>query len=160
MPQRKSGEMSSSLSAHLVAVASCITLLTLVPIVFYGLLMIVGLVAFGDAGGWLNVALVPLICFTAAVLCAGLLFPLAMLLQWLRSRWGFPAWLPLAAAYPVAFALISGIMIVHRAGLANAPELVGVALISLFVSCGFWAYWAPLMAFEAILELLRRPRTR
>jgi hypothetical protein len=160
MPQRKSGDSEFSPAAHLVAMVCCITLLTLAPIVVYGLLMVVGLVVFGDAGGPLDIILVPLISFTFALLCVGSLCPLALLLQWLRGRWRFPAWLPLAAAYPVAFALISAIMIVQQVRIRDGSDLAGMALTSLLVSCCFWTYWGPLTVSETILDLLRRPRAR
>jgi hypothetical protein len=137
--------------------ACCAALMTLLPIGAYGLLLILGLIAFGDPGGWLNLILVPLISAAVALLGTGLLCPLALLLQRLRMRRRFPAWLPLALAYPAAFTLLAFALLAGRARLPTAPELAGVALASLLLSCGFGAYWVPLLASEALLRRLRRP---
>lgn len=156
MPQRKAGGLGFSLPAHLVAMAICLVLLTLIAIALYGLLVGLGIGVFDDAGGWIHFALVPLISFAFALLCTGLLSPLAMLLQLLRGQWRFPVWLPLAVAYPVAFSLLSCLMIVHKARIRNLADLIEVASVSLILSACFWAYWGPLMASETILEFLRR----
>jgi hypothetical protein len=162
MPRRKAGDLGFSLPAHLGASAVCLALLTLIPIVLYGLVVGIGAGAGppGNAEGRPPFALVPLVSFAFALLCTGLLSPLAMLLQLLRGQWRFPAWLPLAVAYPVAFALIACILIVHKARIQNPSELSEVATMSLIISSCFWAYWGPLLASETILAFLRRLRTR
>lgn len=146
---------------HILASIICLVIFTATPIVLYGLLVVIGIIFYGDMGGPLNFIIVPVFSVALAIVTTFvILLPITATLQWLSSRLKFSRWIPLLAIFPASF-----IVFVVIAFTVFKPEDMSSTLAFLLIWCFigsvcFALYWIPLNLAENILQRLSQVASR
>jgi hypothetical protein len=87
--------LGGALASHAVAACATIVLLAAVPIIAYAMLVLLGVILYGDPGGPLNFVVVPLMAVAFALLATLLvILPISLLFGALRRRELIPWWAP------------------------------------------------------------------
>jgi hypothetical protein len=138
---------------HVLASVICVVIFTATPIVLYGLIVVISMIANGDMGGPLNFIIVPVFSVILALFTTFiLLLPITATLQWISSRLKFSRWIPLIGIFPASFAVFSVVTFT-----IFKPENVNLTLMLLLVWCVigsicFALYWIPLNIAETLLN--------
>ena len=146
---------------HILASLICLVIFTATPIILYGILVVIGIIFYGDMGGPLNFIIVPVFSVVLAIVTTFvILLPLTATLQWLSTRLKFSRWVPLCGIFPTSF-----IVFVTVAFTAFKPENINGTLIFLFLWCligsvCFALYWVALNLAETILDRLSQVASR
>jgi hypothetical protein len=145
------------LLSHLIASAICLVVFTAVPIVLYGILVLIGIAFYDDMGGPLNFVIVPVLSVALALFTTFiLLLPITALLQWGVARRKLPRWVPLAAIFPVSFVIFTLVSLIVLKPENLTGALVVPAIWCLIGSVCFAFYWIPLNLSELTLSWLWR----
>lgn len=140
---------------HFLAAACSAVFVTAVPIVVYGVLVIVGVAFYGDMGGPLNFIIVPVLSVFLGVATTLLVYvPLCLGFEFWRRRSRLPIWLP-----PLLF--FAGSLLFFSALFLRVPPPpfihVGVAIaFAGFFTVGFCIYWFISSFSDIIVSLFRR----
>lgn len=138
---------------HVLASVICVVIFTATPIVLYGLIVVISMIANGDMGGPLNFIIVPVFSVILALFTTFiLLLPITATLQWISSHLKFSRWIPLIGIFPASFAVFSVVTFT-----IFKPENVNLTLMLLLVWCVigsicFALYWIPLNIAETLLN--------
>ena len=90
-----------------------------------------------------------LMCGAYAVIASTCSFLISVLLQWVRSKWLFPVWLPLIVV-PLVTLLVTLPLFEQTRGLPFVELVTGTAVIY------FGIYWLVLATSAAVLNYLKR----
>lgn len=138
---------------HILASVICLVIFTATPIILYGILVIVGLIFYGDPGGPLNFILVPLLSVALALVTTFvILLPLTAILQWLSSRFRFSKWIPLLGIFPASFLVFTIVAFTLVRPDNPTGTLIFLVVWCLIGSACFAFYWIPLNISETILD--------
>ena len=139
------------LLSHAIASVICLVVFTAVPVVLYGILVVIGIAFYDDMGGPLNFVIVPLLSVALALFTTfALLLPITAVLQWAVARRKLPRWIPLAAILPVSFVIFTVVSLIVLKPENLTGALVVPAIWCLIGSICFAFYWIPLNLFFSI----------
>lgn len=137
----------------LAAICSTISIAAIL-IISYGLLVIVGVIFYGDMGGPLNFILVPLLSFVLGFLMTFVVYlPMSLCFEFWRKHSRLSIWLPPLIAFAVLFL---GLLAWFLYFLHSWVPFIAAAALSAFVSNGFAVYWFISSLFDTIISLIRR----
>ena len=138
-----------NVAGHALAVGATVLVVSAVPIVLYGVLVLVGIVLRGDPGSPLNLILVPLASLLLGVACAAAFVPISLIaLRFSRS----------AILAPIAVALVTlsaWELFVTRPEPVDTLVFHGLGgALGLCAGVAFFVYMAVLLVSRKILGLL------
>jgi hypothetical protein len=138
-----------NVAGHALAVGATVLVVTAVPIVLYGALVLVGIIVQSDPGGPLNLILVPLASLLLGLACAAAFVPISLI----ALRFGRTAILA-----PVAVAVLTlgawELFVTRPEQLDTLVfHSIGGAL-GLFAGAAFLVYMAVLLVSRKVLGLL------
>lgn len=140
---------------HLLAAACSTVFVAAVPVIAYGVLVVVGIALYGDMGGPLNFIVVPILSVFLGVATTVLVYvPLCLGCEFWRRRSRVPVWLP-----PLLF--FAGSLLVFSALFLGVPPPpwvhLGVATaLGAFFTVGFGIYWLVLSFSDRIAPWFRK----
>jgi hypothetical protein len=140
---------------HILAGICSTAFIAILPIVVYGILVVMGVILFGDVGGPLNFILIPILSLALGVVLSGFVYaPLCLLLAFLRRRWHISPWLPPSVCLLASFLLFLALL------RPTSPPLVvifGVPIgFAFFFTTGFGIYLFTAMSSEKAVNFVRR----
>jgi hypothetical protein len=139
-------QLARDVGPHVVAIGATTLLVAAVPIVAYGLLVVIGIVAQGDPGGWLNFIIVPIGSLLLGLCCAVAFAPLSVIALRLGTA---------AILTPIAVVLLAfGAWEIGLGGLLPPDNFVfhviGCA-VALLLGAAFLVYLSALVISRRIL---------
>jgi hypothetical protein len=137
------------LGAHMFAIVATILVVAAVPIVAYGVLVVVGIVIYGDPGGWLNFVAVPIASFLLGLICAIAFIPLSLI----ALRLGRASMLAPLAIIVLAFGAWELFIGRPASGDLFVFHALGGAL-ALYLGGAFLAYLAVFLVSRKVLGIL------
>lgn len=153
--------LSRKILPHILASVICLVIFTATPIILYGVLVVIGIIFYGDIGGPLNFVIVPVFSVILAIITTFvILLPITATLQWLSLRLKLSRWIPLLGVFPGSLIVFTTV-----AFTAFKPENINGTLVFLLIWCligsvCFAVYWIPLNLAETILDRLSQVLSR
>lgn len=135
---------------HLLAAACSTVFVAAVPVIAYGVLVIVGIAFYGDMGGPLNFVIVPMLSVFLGLATTLLVYaPLCLGCEFWRRHSRVPVWLPPLPFFAGSLLFFSALFLQ-----VPPPPLVHIAVataLSAFFTVGFCIYWL-VLSFSYMIE--------
>jgi hypothetical protein len=140
---------------HVLAAICSTVFVTAVPIIAYGILVIIGVTLYGDMGGPLNFIIVPILSFLLGAAITSLVYaPLSLIFEFAQKRSHIPTWVPPLLFFTASFLILLALFLREP-----PPPLVLIAVtlgFALFFTIGFCIYWLTTTFSDMSISFIRK----